>query len=144
MKRLSLLAVPSLAAVLLVGGSFAPNLQAQSELAITVTVRNAFTAGTETFAPGTYRFSQAFDPMVLSVVNVKTGGERLFSVFPARQAATEEQGYVVFRKSGEGSVLDQVHFPGTDTFSEFVHKPGQERIVANKSSAQKTVSIAQR
>ncbi len=144
MKRLRLLAVPSLVTVLLGSGSFAPNLQAQSELAITVSVPNAFTAGTETFAPGTYRFTQEFDPFVLSVLNVETGGERLFSVAPGRQGATEQYGYAVFSKSGGSSVLDQVHFPGTDTFSELVHRPRHGRIVANQSSGKKTVYIAQK
>ncbi|HVT98581.1 MAG TPA: hypothetical protein VHE33_13850 [Acidobacteriaceae bacterium] len=143
MKRLSLFAVQFLAAAL-VGSVCGPSLRAQSDIAITASVSHAFTIGTQTLGAGTYRFSQGSDAFLLSVINVKTGEQKLFTVLPEQHGDFAQQGYLRFRTVGESSVLSEIHFSGTDVFSAVVQKQKPERRLAKKSSAKDTVSVAQR
>jgi hypothetical protein len=144
MKRITSLIIKSLVAVLIGGGAPASNLQAQSDCAITVRVPFAFTLGRQSLAPGTYRFSQNSGPFLLSVINVKTGNEELFEVRPERQSALESHGHIIFRNSEGSSVLDEVHFPGIETFSKVTQRRGAGMVEANKSSPNSSISVGQR
>jgi hypothetical protein len=144
MKRITLLVVQLLVIVLIGSGALANNLQAQSDRAITVRVPFAFILGTQSLAPGTYRFSQNSGPFLLSVINVKTGNQELFEVRPERQSALEAHGHIIFHNSEASSVLDEVHFPGIDTFSKVTQRRGAGRIEAKKSSPNNSISVGQR
>jgi hypothetical protein len=144
MTRISSLVI-SLVTILIGSATLATNLQAQDDDAITVTVPFRFTAGTETIAPGTYQFSTVVsDPFLLTMVNVKTGDKEMFLVRPERQHGIEQRGRLVFRDWQGNSVLNEIHFPGTGTFSEVIERHGARRMVAKKSSPGNANSVAQR
>jgi len=149
MKRISSLVIKSLIAILIVSGTLAVNLEAQSDAAITVSVPFPFTVGAQSVAPGTYRFSLDSsrlepNPFLLSVLNVKTGQMEMFAVRPERQGRFEEHGRLMFRNSAGRRVLAEVHFPGTDTFSELTQRTRADTMEAKRSSTDSSVSVAQR
>ena len=144
MKRITLVVVKSLVIILIGSGTLAMNLRAQSDPGMTVSIPFPFAVGTQSIAPGTYRFSQSSDPFLLSVVNVKTGHEEMFPVRPEGERAFEPHGRLVFRKSEGCSVLNEVHFPGTEMFSEVIQRHGAGRIEAERCSTSNSVSVAQR
>jgi hypothetical protein len=113
MKRIRLLVVKSLIAAVLVAGSFALTLQAQSNPGITATIPFPFIVGTRSITPGSYQFTLMGSPFLLSLLNVKTGHQELFPVHPGGQAF-DSNGCLTFQKSNSSSVLTDVHFPGTD------------------------------
>jgi hypothetical protein len=142
MKRVTSLIAKSL--VTLIGsGALAINLQAQIDT-ITVSIPFPFTMGTQSIAAGTYRFGLVSSPFLLSVLNVKTGHEEVFDVRPERQRGFEPRGRLIFRKSEGYSVLNEVHFPGDDTFSELIQRHGAKRTEARGSSPSNAVSVGQR
>lgn len=148
MKRLPVVIIKSLITILIGSGVLAANLQAQSE-PITVSVPFPFTVGTQSIAPGTYKFSLIPDGLVssqclLSVLDLKTGSVKMFEVRPERQRTVEQRGHVTFRDTGGRSVLAEVHFPGTDTFSELIPRRSVGKNEAMLHSTSKSVSAAQR
>ena len=145
MTRLSSLVIQSLVTVLIGSATLATNLQVQIDDSITVTVPFRFTAGTETIAPGTYQFNIVLsDPFLLTMVNVKTGDKEMFLVRPERQRGIEQHGRLVFRDTEGSGVLNEIHFPGTGTFSEVIQRRGARRMVAKKSSPGNSNSVARR
>lgn len=149
MKRTSLLVIKSLITILIGSGTLAANLHAQSDIAITVSVSFPFTLGEQSIAPGTYQFSLASNRLepnqfLLSVLNVKTGHMEMFPVHPERQRTFEQRGRLIFRNSAGRSVLAEVHFPGTDTFSEVIQRRHTETTETKPSSTSSFVSVAQR
>ncbi len=144
MTRLSSLVIQSLVTVLIGGATLTNNLQAQIDDSITVRVPFRFTVGTETIAPGTYQFSLPYDHFLLSVINVKTGGREMFPVLPERQRGVEQRGHLLFHDSEETHVLNEIYFPGTDSFSEVVERRGPGRMEAKKSSTGNSTCLAQR
>jgi hypothetical protein len=130
MKRFLASFIKSMVIVLVFFGPLAANLQAQSD-AITVRVPFPFTVGAQTIAAGAYQFSLVSsglgsDEFLLSMLNIKTGDAEMFAVHPEQQPAFEQQGHLNFRNSANGKVLTEVHFPGTDTFSELIHTVAPE------------------
>ena len=143
MKRIKSLVVKSLV-MILIGGAFAIRLQAQSDLAVTVSIPFPFTVGNQTIAPGTYRFGLQSSPFLLSVIDVKTGDTEMFSVHPEQQTTYEQRGLLVFRKEEGSRILSEVHLPGTEVFSEVLEGRGKRRTEAKKSSTCQAVTVAQR
>jgi hypothetical protein len=143
MTRPTSLIAKSLLTLLMASGTLATNLQAQSG-AVTVSVPFPFTVDRQTLAPGTYRFSLEFDSFVLSVFDVQTSHEKLFLVRPVFQPAVEQRGRLVFRSSEGYRALNEVHFPGSETFLEVVRRHRGERIEAKKSSPGSLISAARR
>ena len=119
MTRLMPLFVKSLSVIFIAGGILATNLQAQSN-EITVSVSFPFAVGSHNLAPGTYRFSLMSSEFLLSVVDVKTGNRQIFDVHPEQQNSAEQRGRLIFRKSAGRRILNEIHFPGADTFSETI------------------------
>lgn len=144
MKRILSLIAKSLVMILIVSGTLEINLQAQSNLAVTASIPFPFTVGAHDMAPGTYEFSLASSQFLVSVVNVKTGHQEMFPVRPVQQRAVEQSGCLRFRKSEARSALSEIHFPGTDRFSELGQRHGTGSIEANSSPAAETISVAQR
>jgi hypothetical protein len=118
MKRITSLVIQSLVTILIGGGILAGNLQAQTDLAMTVSIPFPFTVGTQSIAPGTYQFSLISSQFLLSVLNVKTGDKNVFPMRPGQQHAFESHGRLIFRNSDGCSTLSEIYFPGTDRFSE--------------------------
>jgi len=143
MTRLTSLIAKSLLTLLMVGGTLATNLQAQSG-AVTVNVPFPFTVDTQTLTPGTYRFSLEFDSFLLSVFDVKASHERLFLVRPALQPAVEQRGHLVFRNSEGYRALNEIHFPGSEMFLEVVQRHRAARMEAKKPSPGNPISAAGR
>ena len=144
MKRISSLIVKSLVGILIGSGALASNLQAQSDLAITVNIPFPFTVGTKSMAPGTYEFSQASGEFLVSVINVKTGHQEIFPVRPIQQPAVAQKGSLKFRNSDAYSVLREIHFPGADRFSEVDQRHAVGTIESKRSPASTSISVAQR
>lgn len=144
MKRIPSILIESLATILIGSGPLAMNLQAQNDLAVTVTIPFPFTVDRQSIAPGTYQFSLSPDQFLLSVINVKTGHRQMFDVYPVWQRTPEEHGYLIFRSSTGCSVLNEVHFSGTDTYSELIPRHHPERIEAMPSAAGNAMRVAQR
>lgn len=137
MKRITSLFAKSLFTLLIAGGTLATHLQAQNE-SMTVTVPFPFTVGTQCIAPGTYRFSLITSQYMLSVVNLKTGYKEIFAVHPEDQPRSEPSGRLVFRGSDGPRILDELHFAGSDQFSEL----NKQRHAASPSLASKSVCTA--
>lgn len=144
MKRITSLVVQSLVALLIATGTLAGNLQAQTDLSMTVSVPFQFTVGTQSIAPGTYRFSLISSSFGLSVRNVKTGQERVFPLRPGQQRAFESQGRLIFRNSDGCSVLSEIYFPGTDRLSEVSQRHCAGGIEARKPPTGTSIFVAQR
>lgn len=139
MKRIPSLLIKSLITILIGSGILATNLQAQSVVAVTASIPFPFTVGAQRIEPGTYRFSLVSDQFLLSVLNVKTGDIKMFTVRPEQQRAVKQEVGLIFRNSAGGRVLNEVHFPGTDTFSELIERPAQKRSLPSSA-----VAMAQR
>jgi hypothetical protein len=144
MKRISSLIAKSLMSILIGCGTLAINLQAQSDLAMTASIPFPFTMGTHNMAPGTYEFSLVSSQFLVSVLNVKTGHQEMFRVRPVKELAVEQRGGLRFRNSEDRSMLSEIHFPGTDRFSEVGQRHGTGSIKAKSSPAAETISVAQR
>jgi hypothetical protein len=144
MNRITSLVVQSLVAILIGSGALATNLQAQVDLSMTTSISFPFTVGTETIPPGTYQFSLASSPFLLSVLNVKTGHEQVFFVRPEKQRAFRSYGRLIFQGSEGCSALSQIHFPGTNTFSEIDQRHNAAKFAAKKCSADNSIDLAQR
>jgi hypothetical protein len=144
MSKFKSFVVPSLVTLLMSSATLATNLHAQNDDAITVRVPFSFTVGTQSIAPGTYQFSLNYSQFLLSVFNVKTGDREMFNVHPEPQRGTEQRGRVVFRNDEQSTILNEVHFPGTELFSEVIQRHGAGRIEAKRSSTDDLISIAQR
>jgi hypothetical protein len=144
MTRFMLLVAKSLATLVIGAGTLTMNLHAQSDT-ITVSIPFPFTVSTENIAPGTYRFSLVSSQFLLSVLNVKTGDVEMFDVRPEQEGALEQpHGHLVFRNSAGSRVLNEVHFPGTDTFSELTPRRRAGKLEAKGPVACSTVSVARR
>lgn len=142
MRRFTSYFAKSLVALLLVGGPFATYMQAQND-AVTVSVPFRFTMGTHSIAPGMYQFALVSSQFLLSVTNVKTGRVEMFDVRPERQSSVEERGRLTFRNAAGRNVLDQVHFPDTDTFSEVIEPSHAGRTESARVGAGTPVNGAQ-
>lgn len=144
MKRISSLVAKSLMSILIGCGTLAINLQAQSDLAMTASIPFPFTVATHSMAPGTYEFSLVSSQFLVSVLNVKTGHQEMFRVRPVQELAVEQRGGLRFRNSEDRSVLSEIHFPGTDRFSEVNQRHGIGSAKTKSSPAAQTMSVAQR
>jgi hypothetical protein len=142
-RRMMTLISSSLFTILIGSGTLATRLQAQSDSAVRVNIPIAFTVGKQTMAPGTYKLSLTPDPFVLSVVNAKTGDQEMFEVRPEQGRSVEQRGRVVFHRLDGLGVLDEVHFPGADTFSQVI-QPHFTKMEAKGSSPSNSVAVAQR
>ena len=144
MTKFTSLVAASLVTLLIGSTTLAINLQAQSDDAITVRVPFSFTVGTQSIAPGTYRFSLVSSQFLLSVVNIKTGDMEMFDVRPEQQRAVDQHGRLVFRNTEGSSVLNEIHFPGAGLFSEVIQRRDDRRVEAKRSSTDNSISVAQR
>lgn len=144
MQRITARIIQSLVPILIGSGVLAINLHAQEDSAVIVNIPFPFTVGTQNVAPGTYQFNLISSQFILSVRNVKTGDKEMFDVRPEQQSTLEQHGRVVFRKSAGRSVLNEVHFPDADTFSELIPRRRIENIEAKKSAPADAVSVARR
>lgn len=144
MKRTTSLIVKSLVILLIGSGTLADNLQAQTDLAMTVSIPFQFTVGTQNIGPGTYQFSLVSGAFLLSVVNLKDGHRQFFPVRPEQQRAFESHGRLIFSNSDGCSVLSEIYIPGTDSFSEVSQRHCVGRFEAKKSSTGNSISVAQR
>jgi len=143
MKRIPSILIKSLVTIFIGSGALAVGLHAQSNVAITATIPFPFTAGTQMVAPGTYRFSQT-SPFEVSVLNVKTGDMEIFAVHPDSQRTFEQRGRLIFRKAADSRILNEVHFPGTETFCELIERRPPRRMEAKQSSTANSMSSTQR
>ena len=148
MKRFPVVIIKSLVTILVGSGILAADLQAQS-VAITVSVPFPFTVSAQSIAPGTYRFSLVSSRMessqfLLSMTNVKTGDMEMFDVRPEWQNTFEQHGHLVFHCTAGLRVLNEVHFPGSDEFSELIQRRHWEGAEATPSSKSNGVCLAQR
>lgn len=143
MKPIRSLTARLLVILLIGGGAFAIPLQAQDDAAVTVSIPFPFTVGAANLAPGTYQFTLV-SQILLSVTDVKTGHEQVFLVRPDRQRAFEAHARLLFGISEGHRSLNEVHFPGTDRFSDVIQRHNTRTIEAKKSTATQSMTVAQR
>jgi hypothetical protein len=144
MNRLTSIAVKSLVAIVIGSGTLASNLQAQVDLSMTTSISFPFTVGTETIPPGTYQFSLSSSPFLLAVLNVKTGHEQVFFVRPEEQQKFQSYGRLIFSGPEGCSTLTQIHFPGTNTFSEVTQPHTIAKADARRCPVGHSIAVAQR
>lgn len=143
MNRSFAVLILRLVTILIGGATLATNLQAQSD-PITLHIPFPFTLGEQNIAPGTYEFSLESNQFLLSVLDVRTGKLKIFEVHPEQQRAIEQHGRLVFSDSIDGSVLNEVHFPGTSIFSEVIYRRHADRASAKKMPPDDSVVVAAR
>lgn len=143
MTRLVSLAAKSLAVLLLGSAALSVNLHAQSD-ALTITVPFPFTVGAQTLPPGTYRFSMESSHFLLTVINGKTNKMEAFVVHPELQRTPEPHGLLVFRNSRGGSILSEVHFAGSEEFTELPQPHRAPKRVTMRASTADASSAARR
>lgn len=143
MTRFQSLVTRSFVTFLVGSAALAVNLHAQDE-SVTVSIPDPFTVGTQEMMPGTYQFSLQSSQFLLSVTNVRTGDEELFDVRPEQQRIVEQRGHLIFRNSAGRTVLNEIHYPGTNTFSELIQPHPGARFERARSSRGKTACVAQR
>lgn len=119
MKPITSVALKLLVILLIVSGAFAIPLRAQDDAAVTVSIPFPFIVGEQNIAPGTYQFDLV-SQILLSVTDVKTGHEQVFLVRPDRQRAFEPHGRLVFGIFDGHRRLNEIHFPGTNAFSDVI------------------------
>ena len=141
MKRMIAMLVKPLVITLIGSSLFAPGMQAQSDTAMTFSVPFPFTVGSQTIPPGTYQLSLVSNPFHLSVVDVRHGHRELFSVRPEQQCAVESQGRLLFRKSGSRRLLYEIHFPGSNMFTEVIQRDDVEKNIASHDSTGTSTSL---
>jgi hypothetical protein len=133
-KIISTLAKLILGAVAL-GGMLASGTQTATAQAITVTTPFAFSAGSQSYPPGTYQFTRLSE-WSLSIRNVNGGGERFFAVRPQGKLPLRSQGGLTFSNSEGHRNLQAVYVPGTDSAAElFQHDPRSQRAESDTSLA---------
>jgi len=121
-KLISTLAKLILGAVA-IGGMLTLGAQTATAQAITVTTPFAFSAGSQSYPPGTYQFT-LLSQWSLSIRNVKGGGKRFFAVHPEETGPLNSQGSLTFRNFEGHRNLQAVYVPGTDIAAELLqHDP---------------------
>jgi hypothetical protein len=131
-------------AIFLIGsGTLAVQLKAQNDHSITVSIPFPFTAGTQTIAPGTYRFEQ-MGPYAVSILNVKTGVKQIFPVHPGSPRTLAQHERVTFRVIAKRSFLSEVDFSGTGMLVNFSRSALREEMKATQPLPSDSVSVAQR
>jgi hypothetical protein len=113
---------------------------ATAQEAIIVTTPFAFSAGTQSYPAGTYKFTLVSE-WSLSIRNVNGGGERFFTVQPEENGTVGSQGGLTFRNSEGQASLQAVYVPGTDRAAElFQHDTRSNRPKSDTSSASMVTS----
>jgi hypothetical protein len=143
MKRIPSHFMRSLAIFLIASGPLAVHLKAQSDHSITASIPFPFTAGTQTMAPGTYRFEQ-MGAYEVSILNVKTGVKQIFSVHPGSQRTLAQHERVIFRIRAKRSFLSEVDFSGTGMLVNLSRSAVQEEMKAVQPLPRNSVLVAQR
>ena len=144
MKRMSSIIVGSLVAVLIVGGTFAAKLHAQSGPGVVFSVPFAFTADGRNIAAGTYELNLVANKFMMSIRNVETGDMQVFSVHPEEQRAIESKARLIFHNCGGHMDLTEFHVPGTNLFSETMPPRGLKNLEAKVCPATDFVTLASR
>jgi hypothetical protein len=117
MKRMNLIIVQSLVAILL-GGGMSATAHAQYDPGITVNVPFAFSADGQEIAAGTYKFQLISSNFLMSVRNVNTGNEQMITVRPEEARKFASSGSLIFQVCEGHSYLAEIHIPGSNLFSE--------------------------
>jgi hypothetical protein len=101
------------AAILFAASLFAPSAHAQTGQAIIATIPFQFSINSLHFKAGSYRFNLAPDRFGMSVINLETGKKRFITVRPHGDFFISENGFLVFKQSGNDQYLSEVHFSGS-------------------------------
>ena len=117
MKRMSSIIVGSLVAVLIVGGTFAAELHAQSGPGVVFSVPFAFTVDGHNVAAGNYELNLVSSEFLMSIRDRKTGKLQVFDVHPDQERSIEERGRLIFESCGDHRYLTEFHIPGTNVYS---------------------------
>jgi hypothetical protein len=143
MKRIPSHFVRLLVIFLIGSGTLAVQLRAQNDHSITASIPFPFTAGTQTMAPGIYRFEQT-GPYAVSILNVKTGVKQIFPVHPGSPRTLAQHERVIFRILAKRSFLSEVDFSGTEMLVNFSRSALREEMKATQPLPSNSVSVAQR
>jgi hypothetical protein len=117
-------------AVVLTSGILALGTQAASAQEIIVTTPFAFSAGSQLYPAGTYRFTVKYESSLLSIRNVNGGGEKFFMVRPEVNKPLRPHSGLIFDNSDGSNNLQAVRLPGTDRVAELT----QQKAKSNEKS----------
>jgi len=144
MKRMSSIITGSLAAVLIVGSTFAVKLHAQDGPGVSFSVPFAFSLDGQHIDAGNYKLNLVSSQYLLSIRNLKTGELRFFGVHPENQRTIEEHGHLVFDGCGNHRYLAEFHIPGTDTYSVTATQEREKKAEAKACPTADSVFLAAR
>jgi hypothetical protein len=111
-KKLKAIFVKIIVVSFTASGILALGTQAASAQSIVVTIPFTFSAGDQLYPVGTYQFT-LLSGWLLSMRNVKDGGERFFTVGPKQNGSESSHDSVVFRNSEGHKDLQAVSVPGS-------------------------------
>jgi len=143
MKRITSIVIASLS-VLFAAGAFTSNLHAQNEPGVIFRVPFAFTADGHNVAAGNYEINLVSNQYLMSIRNVETGEEQIFSVRPEQQKAIASQGLLVFHRCGQRKDLTEFHIPGTRLYSTTIAVSLAKSSEFETCSPDETTTIAAR
>jgi hypothetical protein len=90
-----------------------------SAQSVIVTVPFDFSAGDQVFPVGTYQFT-SLSAWSLSIRNVKSGGEKFFTVRPQQNGSRASRSSIVFHNSKGQKILEAVYVPESDMGAELL------------------------
>jgi hypothetical protein len=118
-EKFKAICAKAIVAAFTTSGLLALGTQTASAQAITATVPFAFSAGDQPFPSGTYQFT-LLSGWLLSVRNVKGGGEKFFTVHPQQNGSHASHARIVFGNSGGQKKLEAVHLSKSDGGAELL------------------------
>jgi hypothetical protein len=144
MKRITSIVAGSLLAVLIAVGASEEKLNAQNGSGEIFTVPFAFTTDGHEIQPGTYEIRRQASPFLISIENVQTGDQQLFSVRPQGSAAVPAKGLLVFSRCGDQRQLSEFHIRGTNLYSATIEPRRKKNPETEHCSASDTSTVAAR
>jgi hypothetical protein len=118
-KKFNVICARAIVAAVMTSGIWALGARTAAAQAITATVPFAFSAGDQPLPAGTYRFTFS-SQWLLSIRNVKGGGEKFFAVHPEQNGPHASHARLVFHNSGGQKNLEAVYLPMSDAGAELL------------------------
>src|SRR5487761_651826 len=119
MKRITSIITKALFTILMSSWLLAVSVQAQGTSGVEANIPFAFsTYGQKDIASGTYQLELLPDPFLLSIRNLKTDKKQILMVHQAESPSPASHDYLTFRRDGDHSYLAEIHFKGTNIYSE--------------------------
>lgn len=144
MKRITSVIATALLTIMLGVQPLAVWAQAQDTPRVEATIPFKFSAYRQDIASGTYQLNLLSNPFMLSIRNVNTGRKQMLMVLPKESQSPPSHGYLIFRRDGGHSYLAEIHFQGTNLYSELIPEQGPKAAKATVGSPSGSAIVASR